>query len=208
MDFHTGGNIRFDGVKIPHLFPGEKLNLNRPNDQSDFAPFEDAFLRHLAAGWNLPVDMLSRDNSKTNYSGARSGMIQAWKHFSSRREMIASEYARQEYALWLEEDFHKSDWEVPSNAPDFRVGKTAWASSQWIGPSKGQIDPLKEEKAATEAIGNNRLTLEQWCAEQGLDYEEVIIQRGYEKKLLKEHGLSDPDISEQKPMENEPDEGE
>lgn len=190
--------MRFDGVKIPHLYPGEKLSLLRPGQPTDnFAPFEEAFLRHLAGGWNLSYEQLARDYSKTNYSGARAGLLESWKHFQARRGAIAGEQATQIYALWLEEDWERRD-DIPDGAPDFWEAKTAWCGCEWIGPGKGNIDPLKETKADTLEVGSWFSTLSKKCAERGDDWQAVVDQgmreRAYIRRKAIEHGL-DPDAA-------------
>ncbi len=185
--FNKGSPLEFDGVKIPHLFPGEKLNLPRPGQPTDtFAPFEDAFLRHFAAGTNLSYEQLARDYSKTNYSGARAGLEQAWRFFQGRRDLIGGEYATQEYALWLEEAIDRGDVEIPPGAPDFYAAKTAWVRCQWIGPAKGNIDPLKDAKGDALLHDYGVKTLERWCAEQGVDWEENLEQKAREIKRTRE----------------------
>ena len=60
-------NIQIDGVKMPHLFPGTKLNLQPMGTPGGVGTeFEDSLLRHTAAGLGLSFEQLSRDYSKTN----------------------------------------------------------------------------------------------------------------------------------------------
>jgi len=198
--FNKGAPLEFDGVKIPHLFPGEKLTLTQPGQPTDtFAPFEDAFLSHLAAGTNLSKEQLTHSYKDTNYSGARAGLEQAWRFFQGRRDLIGGEYATQEYALWLEEAIDKGDVEIPQGAPDFYEAKTAWVRCQWIGPPKGNIDPLKDAKGDALLHDYGVKTKERWCAEQGEDWEETMEQRAREinreRELEEQYGITFPSPS-------------
>ena len=49
---------------------------------------------------------------------------------------------------------------------------------------------VKEAQAAISRMDSNLSTLERECAEQGLDWEEVLEQRAREKALLEELGLA------------------
>jgi lambda family phage portal protein len=173
--------VEFDGAKIPHLFPGEKLSLNRPEQPTaNFAAFEDAFNRHFAAGLGISFEQYAKDYSQTNYSGARAGLADAWRTFEGKRSLIQSQHATQEYALWLEEDMDRHPEEIPPGSPDFAEAKTAWCGCAWIGPGRGTIDPLKDAKGTALELEYGATTLEQWCAEQGRDWEAVMEQRALE----------------------------
>lgn len=185
--WHKEGYIRYDGAKIPHLYPGEKFELKSPQHPSAaFAEFESSVLRHLAGGFNMTYEQFSRDYSKTNYSSARAAMLEAWRFFTGRRHFIAARVAAQYYAAWLEEAMDSGEVETPPGSPSFWDAKTAWTRCSWIGPGKGHIDPLKEENATTISLNNKTTTLEKECAERGLDWEDVLEQRAREAKRKKE----------------------
>jgi lambda family phage portal protein len=189
-DYAESGPIKFDGVKIPHLFPGEKLSLLTPRHPSvAFGIFEEKFSQHMAAGFNLSYEQFSRDWSKSNYSSARAGLLQAWKFFMGRRHFIGGQQATFEYSLWLEEAIDNGTVKLPAGSPSFYKMKSAWCRCLWIGPGKDNIDPLKEIKADREEYDLGVTTLEQLCAARGRDYEEVIEQRAAEKALAKKYGL-------------------
>lgn len=188
--WHETAPILMDGVKIPHLYPGEKLTMTTPNHPSpNFADFERAVLRHLASGLNISYEELTRDYSQTNYSGARAALEQSWKFFYGRRELIAGAFASQVYALWLEEAIDKGDVEVPDGAPDFWSAKTAWCRCRWVGPRKGHIDPMKESKADLLEMKRGLLTMEDACAARGIDWEENLEEIAQERRRMEELGI-------------------
>lgn len=190
-EFHSAtGGVRLDGVKIPHLYPGESLKFTSSNHPGpNFAEFEKATLRHLASALGISYEQLARDYSDTNYSGARAGMIEAWKFFTQRRFKIAGRLMTIWYALWLEEAIDRGDVVLPAGAPDFYTAKTAWTRCAWIGPGKGSIDPLKESKSDQIELEMGTLTLEMACAERGYDWEEVLEQRAREQKAIARLGV-------------------
>jgi lambda family phage portal protein len=182
------GNVHFDGARVTHLLPGEKFNLLSPEHPSAaFAEFESATLRHIAAGLNLSYEQLSRDYSKTNYSSARASLLEAWRFFMGRRQQVAGRFAAQVYAAWLEEAISLGDVEVPAGAPSYYQAKTAWCRAEWIGAPKGHVDELKEMQARKVQYHDLwTTTLEKLCAEQGLDWEEVLEQRARELRRMKD----------------------
>lgn len=189
--WHKEGNVRYNGVRIPHLFPGEQLKLLAPqHPNAAFASFEEAALRYIAGGLNLSYEQLSRDYSKTNYSSARAAMLETWRFFSSRRKFIANRFATAVYALWLEEAIDRGVVEVPPGAPSFYAAKSAWTRCQWIGPGRGHIDPLKEANATKVEYDLGLTTLEKEAAERGEDWEELLEQRAEEKRRAEELGVT------------------
>ncbi|MCU7839763.1 MAG: phage portal protein [Candidatus Thiodiazotropha sp. (ex Troendleina suluensis)] len=186
--------VQMGGVKIPHLYPGERFNFMPSNHPGpNFAEFEKAFNRHMAAGQNLPYEMYARDYSETNYSGARAGLQEAWKFFTSRRELIGGRFATQVYTLVLEEGIDKGHIKLPPGSPDFYQGKAAYTRCRWIGPGKGQIDPLKESKADELEMDMGTLTLEEACARRGLDWQENLEQIAREQAFKEQMGIKRTD---------------
>jgi len=190
--YHDAANFVFDGAQVAHLFPGEKLNINRSGAPQEFAPFQSAMLRSIAASLGTSYEQLSRDYSKTNYSSARAAILEAWRYFTGRRVIIAGRFASMIYSLWLEEAMDKGIVRTPAGAPSFWQAKSAWTRSQWIGAGLTQIDGLKETKQIQGQLDYGLTTLEQACAQLGKDYQEVLQQRARETKMLKDLGLPVP----------------
>ena len=194
-DWHAGAHVRYNGVKIPHLYPGEKLTLNQPqHPKAEFAQFEEATLRHLAGGLNMSYEQFSRDYSKSTYSSARAAMLESWRFFKNRRHHVAGRFARLVYTLWLEEAIDNGDVEIPPGAPSFYEAKTAWTRCNWIGPGRGHIDPLKEANATKVEYSMHLTTLEKEAAERGEDWEELLDQRAEERQRMTELGLDPADL--------------
>lgn len=192
---YAGGsrNLHIDGVKIPHLFPGTKLQL-RPAGQGGplGTEFEQSLLRYIAAALGVSYEQLARDYSKTNYSSARAAMAETWKFMQSRKRMVADRFATHIYRLWLEEMINKGEIQsMPRKAPSWYEGLNAdaYSACEWIGASRGQIDELKETQAAALRLKSNLTTLEDELGRLGLDWRRVIRQRQREVEKLEAAGL-------------------
>jgi len=191
QSFYGERGVRVNGKQVTRLMPGDDLSFNSVNQPGpNFAQFEKSFLRNLAAGWNLTYEQLARDYTQTNYSGARAGLMEAWKFFMGRRDLYGARFAAMVYSLWLEEAVDKGEVELPGGAPDFYDAKAAYCRSKWIGPGKGAIDPLKESKADELEMDMGTLTFEDACASRGKDWEENIDQIARENAYMTKQGVT------------------
>ncbi len=201
-DYYANADfIKLDGVKIPHLYPDEEIVFTSANHPSPaFDQFERAMIRQLAAGIGISYEQLARDYRDTNYSGARAGLLEAWKFFTSRRLLIAAPFGNWVYSLWLEEAIDSGEIDIPKRRGETPIEaywrqKAAITDCEWTGNAKGHIDPLKETRADIEEVKFGLSTLQEKCANRGLDWEDVIRQRAEEMEFAiqvgKAKGLPD-----------------
>lgn len=181
-------NIRqLKGAAVIPLPAGARLSSftpGRPNQA--FEAFMLASLRHIAAGMNLPYELLLKDFSKSNYSSARAALLEAWRYFHGRRRWLSDYWLRAIYELWLEEAINAGEIE----APGFYENRYAYVRARFIFGGRGWVDPVKEAQAAALRIESGISTLEKECAEQGDDFEEVMDQRAIELRMAAERGLN------------------
>lgn len=189
-----GENVHIDGAKIPVFFPGTKLNLKPMGTPGGVgSDFEASLLRRTAATLGMTYEELSRDLSKSNYSGIKAGLALTGRYMGSRKQMVADRVARSVYALWVEEELAAGNLPLPPgrNRTDFYrpLAKDAYTRCNFIGSGKGQIDELKETQAAMLRIKAGLSTYEAECARLGSDYREIFEQRAREEKLIQTYGL-------------------
>lgn len=190
--YHAGANIRLDGVKIPHLMSGEKLNLQRPsNADNGFNQLEDSFLQYMSAGTGLPKELFTYNFQKSNYSSARASLNEGWRYFMGKRKVIASRFATTIFALWLEEAVSKGVIKLPSGT-NFWEARSALCRADWIGSGRMSIDGVKEIKEAILKIESGLSTYEIELAKMGEDYIEIFEQQHREMIIRKEKGLPPP----------------
>jgi lambda family phage portal protein len=191
----TANTVAIDGAKIPHLFPGTKLNtknLGTPGGVG--SEFEVSLLRHIAAGLGISYEEFAADWSKTNYSSGRASMLKTWKHMAARKTFVADRFADEVYTLWLEESLNAGELPLPRgwNSRVFYLpyGKEAMSECDWIGAGRGQIDELKETQASLLRIKGGLATRETEIAKQGGDWRKVFRQLAREKKAAEELGIA------------------
>jgi lambda family phage portal protein len=173
------------GTFIP-LYPGDKMTPFLPaRPAPQFASFVETILRQIGNSLGLPYELVMKDFSKTNYSSARAAMLEAWRGFMNRRTQLATYWCAPVYALWFEEAVNAG----LIDAPGFYDLMPYYLRAKWIGPGRGQIDPVKEAEGAQIRMATMVSTLEIECAEQGLDWNDVLEQRALEQAKLKQLGL-------------------
>lgn len=188
-----GRNFNIDGVKIPHLFPGTKLQM-RPAGQGGplGTDFESSLLRYIAAILGVSYEELSRDYTKTNYSSAKAAGNTTWKFMQSRKRMVADRFASSIFRLWLEEAINKGQiTTITKSMPNWYDGLNAdaYSTAEWIGASRGQIDELKETQAAVLRMKFGLATSEDELARLGKDWRSVYRQLAREQELRDKLGI-------------------
>lgn len=184
--YYGGKTMKMNGSKIPHFFPGTKLEIKNPSNPGGIgANFEQSLLRYISAALGVSYEQLSHDYSQTNYSSARAAANETEKRMKTKKRLIADRFASHVYRLWLEEAINKGSIVLPPNAPNWYDGQNADAYSQctWTGAGRGQIDELKETQAAVLRLKYNLTTAEYEIARLGQDYRQVFAQKSREKKL-------------------------
>lgn len=202
-----GRNIAIDGVKMPHLFPGTKLNMKPAGTPGGIGqPFEESLLRHIAAPLGLSYEQFSKDYTKTNYSSARASMAETFKFMSSRKKVVAERFANSVFALWFEEQWNAGLIPVPKGKDKGLfydpVMREALLACSWIGASRGQIDEMKETQAAILRIQAGLSTYQKEMAMLGEDFRKVFAQQAREKKIMEKLGLDFSQAGATKPGTN------
>ena len=171
------------------LAPGEKVhdtNPGRPN--AAFDPFILAIMRQIGVALELPFEILIK-HFTASYSAARAALLEAWKYFLSERKWLADNFCQMVYEIWMYEAVITGRIAAPGFLSDPIIRK-AYLGAQWVGPAKGQIDELKEIKAAKERVDMGVSTLSEVTAEMtGGDWEKKHPQSVKEHNARKAAGL-------------------
>lgn len=184
--------------RIQHLQPGQiqygnanekpyVLESKRPS--ANFSAFVEIVLRATAASVGIPYESLTKDFSKTNYSSARAALNEAWKLYSFYRHWFGRLYCQPVYEMVIEEAYLRGFFELPKGAPGFYEARKFWCNADWIGPSRGFVDPVKEITATILALQNRLMTYGEAWAERGGDFDEGLARMLEESPLLERLGL-------------------
>ena len=120
-----------------------------------------------------------------SYSASRAAIMEAWKSFRRRRQWLVSSHCQPVYEWVISEAVARGYLEAPGFF-DNPLRRAAWLGAEWRGAPMGQLDPLKEAKAAKEWLSiPGALTVQQLTAEQfGTDYEDNLAQIGRERRQI------------------------
>lgn len=167
---------------VHYLAPGEKphsVASNRPGAGTEW--FVRLALQFIGAAKGLPIEMVLKDFSKSNFSNVRAALIGARRFFRTM-QLRQIHWIERVRSLFMEELFLTGRLPVR----DFAPVKSALTRAQYITPGWQWVDPLKDTQAADLQIRaklSNRKTQygargENWRAEvtQALEEEAYIRQ--------------------------------
>lgn len=175
---------------MEYLMPGEDVRFGDPTGTGDtFDPFVQTMLRSMGAALGLPLELVLKDFSKTNYSSARAALLEARRFFRGGQHWMAARFCQPVWEMVLEEAWLR-ELLPPVNL--FGEQREEWMQARWIAPGWGWVDPVKEVESSQKAIAAGLSTLAEECAGQGRDWEEVQYQREREEQLRKQLNLAPP----------------
>jgi len=192
-------HLTVDGVRIPHLFPGSKLNIQPAGRVGGADPeFPRHLLHHIAAVGGVSYEELTRDFENTNYSSARAAMLLTYQSLQARRRFVAERVAAAILRAWFEEAAQLPPAEggletmqsrrVPSIYDGMNMD--AFIAGRWLGAPQGHIDPLKEAQATALMVEAGLLTMEDAQAQMGRDWRDVMQQLKREQDVRERLGLT------------------
>lgn len=146
--------------QINIMKPGEDIVFGDPKRPAGgFDGFVVAICKQIGAALEIPADLLLK-SFNASYSASRAALLEAWKAFKMRREWFADDFCRPLYEVWMAEAVARGRIIAPGFFSDPAI-RAAWLGSEWIGPTQGQLDPVKEITAEQLACENGFSTREQ-----------------------------------------------
>jgi lambda family phage portal protein len=188
-----------------YMEAGESITFTDPSHPSTgFDAFVNSIVTQIGAGLDLPKEILLKAFD-SSYSASRAALLEAWKSFNMHRTWFINDFCNPVYELWLNEAVATGRIEAPGFLTDPATHE-AWLGAEWIGPSQGQLDPVKEINAEIMACENGFSTHEDSALRlNGSEFTSNVEQLVREKELLK--ALAPEEVrNETKEVTDEPDE--
>ena len=88
----------------------------------------------------------------SSYSASRGALLEAWKAFRMYRQWFVDDFCRPVYLCWMAEAVARGRISAPGFFSDPLI-RNAWLGCEWIGPTQGQLDPVKEVTAEIMSVG-------------------------------------------------------
>lgn len=146
--------------QINIMEPGEDVVFADPKHPGgSFDKFVAAIAQQVGAALEIPSDLLLK-TFNSSYSASRAALLEAWKAFKMRREWLADDFCRPCYEIWMSEAVARGRIYAPGFF-DNPVIHAAYLGSEWLGPSQGQLDPVKEITAEILSCSEGFSTHEQ-----------------------------------------------
>lgn len=167
-----------------------------------FKPFVKVVGHSIAMALGIPYPVLFKDFEGMNFASYRSAMLEAWRVYKQQRTWLGSGLCQPVYRMLIEEAYLKGEVKVTR----FYERMFHATKAEWIGPAKGQIEPVKETQADVLAIQNNLKSRTESSLEANRDYKKTVKQLGNEQAELKEKGLDEAkfEIASEGEGNNEP----
>ncbi len=165
----------------------DTANPGRPN--TAFDGFVQSVSRQIGAALEIPHELLIK-HFTASYSASRAALLEAWKMFRMRRQWLVESFCQPIFEEWLSEAIAKGRIDAPGFFEDPLI-RQAWSGAEWYGPTQGQLDPLKEAKAAQVRVEEEFSTRTREAAElTGEDWDRVHKQRTREETKRRDDGTN------------------
>lgn len=187
---HSSNEYELGPGTINVLQPGEKVNFGNPSVPTPgFDIFTKSIARQVGAALEIPYDVLLKEFN-SSYSASRGALLEAWEAFRMRRSWFVDGFNQPVYETWLAEAVAIGRIKAPGFWDDPLV-RAAWCGANWIGPTQGSLDPLKEAKADLLLASRGIKTYEQVTRERsGGSWFENVEQLKRENELLVDAGAT------------------
>ncbi|MBE6363404.1 MAG: phage portal protein [Lentisphaerae bacterium] len=172
------------GVALPEGWKGHQLKAEQPT--STYCAFSDAKLNEAARAISMPFNVAKGNSSTYNYASGRLDHQVYHRKIQIERQNIEEMILDDIYEQWEKYDqaFHREDYDDALEV-----------NHVWMWDGFEHADPAKEANAQATRLTNGTTTLAEECAAQGRDYEQILRQRGREKRLMQKYGIDDPEQS-------------
>lgn len=170
---------------LEKLPPGIEFQSWDPSHPTDaFDPFTKSLLRSIASGLDVAYASLSGDLSDVNFSSIRAGLIAERDVWRLLQQWMIQSTLDDIYRAWVPMARLSGHLDIRITTADYQ-NQIEWQPRGWTW-----VDPLKDVKAATEAINNGLDSRTRVVSERlGRDFEDVLDDLQREQEQLADRGL-------------------
>lgn len=158
---------------IEHLAPGKEVSFGTPPVVEGYREYTSVSLHAVAAGYEVPYELLTTDLSEVNYSSIRMGWLEFQRFIDDIQDDILVPKLLDPVWEWFIEALMmrgvvKQDADVPVN---------------WTPPRREMINPKEDIKADVDEIRAGLSSYSEKVRKRGRDPEELIkeIDKDFKK---------------------------
>lgn len=151
---------------IQRLAPGEDVTLSDPPTAEGYMDYMSIELHAIAAGCDIPYEMMTGDLTKVNFSSIRVGRNDFWA--------IVDQY--QEHVLIHQ--FCRRAW-MRFAAVQIIAGRrdpAAAFEAEWTPPARAFLDPSRDVQAERDQMRAGLLPPQMAAARRGVHFDDVVEQ--------------------------------
>lgn len=157
---HSENDYQMGNGAINILGQNESIQIadpKRPN--TSFNGFINSLCKQIGSALEIPQELLLKEFN-SSYSASRAALLEAWKMFRRRREMLANAFCQPVYEMFMTEAVASGRIKAKGFFNDPLV-RAAYCGANWNGPAQGMVDPVKEVTAAKMRVENGFSTREE-----------------------------------------------
>jgi len=173
----------FEPGMVEYLKPGQDIKFNNPQATGGFREFNMVALQRIAAGINLPYELLTGDLSNVNFSSYRAGQLSFRNTIEVYRWLtlipMFCQPARHRFI-----DTLVALGKIPERAVNDQ--SIDLYKTQWTAPKFESVDPVKDAEATLKQIRMGTETLTSAIAQNGYDPDTQLAEIARTNAVLDE----------------------
>ena len=179
-------HIELGNGNVYELPPGKKAEkIGESRAPTAFDSYTRQIITILGSGCEIPYEVLMHVYN-SNYTAANAARLDFWRVVTKYRERFTQGFNQPIYEAVIAEAIALGRLDAPGFFDD-PIIRDAWCGCQWVGTSRGHVQPVQEANAAVTRMNAGITTGEQEAMEYGgTDYLENVAQRGREIKAWQE----------------------
>lgn len=177
----------FEPGVYKNLAPGQTVsvpNVQRPGNQ--YSPFVKAIIQSIATGIGVSYESLSKDYAGATYSSARQALLEDRDNFRVLQGWLIRNFHQIIFENWLDMAVLSGELVLPQ----YETQPEKYSSVRWMPRGWSWIDPTKEVSAMKEAVKGGFTTLSEVLAQEGKDFEDIMMRRQLEIERCAELGIT------------------
>lgn len=174
--------IELGNGNVYELPPGKKVEkIGDSRAPTAFDSYTQQVITMIGSGQETPYEV-AMHRYDSNFTAANAARLDFDKVVKKYRERFTQQFSQPIYEAVISEAVALGLLDAPGFFDD-PMARDAWCGCEWIGPSRGHVQPVQEANAAVIRMTHGITTGEQEAMEySGADIMENISQIGREKK--------------------------
>ena len=179
-------HIELGNGNVYELPPGKKAEkIGESRAPTAFDSYTKQIITILGSSSEIPYEVLMHAYN-SNYTAANAARLDFWRVVTKYRERFTQGFNQPIYEAVIAEAIALGLLDAPGFFDDPAI-RDAWCGCQWVGSSRGHVQPVQEANAAKTRMETGITTGEQEAMEYGgTDYMENVAQRVREQKAWEE----------------------